>query len=208
MIISNIQNAYITTLKTNTSIKNMSLGVQDVSDSMNEIISSLGEMSTGTKEITTALTNLVEITNEVKNASNEINTKSENIHTSINNVVQISSNNTKSLNEINTGMNQILESTSNISSLGTENSNNIKIIVEDISNFNIIDTSNLLSSDGQPLVQWNKKQKEIPETLRRHQEMFRLREQELELWGTLYYREILDRVNDPTVYRNTRVSIS
>ena len=162
MIISNIQNAYTTTLETNTSIKNMSLGVQDVSDSMNEIISSLGEMSTGTKEITTALTNLVEITNEVKNASNEINYKSENIHTSINNVVQISSNNTKSLNEINTGMNQILESTSNISSLGTENSNNIKIMVEDISNFNIIDTSRLLSSDGQPLILWNKKQKEIP----------------------------------------------
>jgi methyl-accepting chemotaxis protein/ABC-type sugar transport system substrate-binding protein len=162
MIISSIQNAYTTTLETNTSIKNTSSGVQDVSKSLNEIINSLGEISSGTKEITTALTGLVEITNEIKNASNEINTKSKNIHTFINNVVQISSNNTTSLNEINTGMNQILESTSNISDLGTENSNNIKIMVEDISNFNIIDTSSLLSSDGQPLIQWNNKQKEIP----------------------------------------------
>jgi len=47
----------------------------------------------------------------------------------------------------------------------------------------------------------------MPETLRRHQEMFRLREEELKLWGTLYYREILDKVNDPTTYRDTRVFI-
>lgn len=46
------------------SIKNMSYGVQDVSDSMNEIISGLGEMSSGTKKITTALMRLIEVTND------------------------------------------------------------------------------------------------------------------------------------------------
>lgn len=197
MIISNIENAYTTTLKANTSIKSMSLGVQDVSDSMNKIISSIGEMSSGTKEITAALTNLIEITNKVKNASNEINTKSENIHTSINNVVQISSKNTASLNEINMGMNQILESTSNISGLGTENSNNIKIMVEDISNFNIIDTSNLLSSDGQPLIQWNKRQKEIP--LRPENDPKQYPEDDERHWYDIEYAgwNITEKINIP-----------
>lgn len=45
------------------------------------------------------------------------------------------------------------------------------------------------------------KQEGMPETLRRHEEVFRLREKELKRWGTLDYREILDKVNNPETYR-------
>lgn len=45
-------------------------------------------------------------------------------------------------------------------------------------------------------------QEQTPETLRRHQEMFRERQKELEFLGTLDYREIVQRVND----RNWRMA--
>ena len=50
-----------------------------------------------------------------------------------------------------------------------------------------------------------KGREEIPETLRRHQEMFRMREKELKLWGTLYPKDILDRVNNPETYRDAHL---
>ena len=43
----------------------------------------------------------------------------------------------------------------------------------------------------------------MSETLKRHQEMFQERIKLLERWGTLSYKEVLDRVNDPALHRRS-----
>ncbi len=162
-IISNIQEASNKTEKTKDSINVMTEGFQDVANSFNEIISGLSEMSTGTEQITTALRDLTVITDKVTSSSTEIVDKSKTINESINNVAALSENSNISIGQIAKSIKEIVDVTEYVTSLGKINSDNIRFMDNEISIFKTIDTSELKTSDNQPLVIWNSKEKNIPQ---------------------------------------------
>ncbi|MBI9097730.1 MAG: substrate-binding domain-containing protein [Spirochaetaceae bacterium] len=161
-IIDNIHEAAELTEKTDKSIQKMTEGIGDVADSMTEITSSMSEMSAGTMEMTTALSSLVSITAEVKNSSNQIVEQSGTIDSSMDEITGLSSQNNISIGEINNEIEQINERIELVQDLGRDNVSNLGIIEKDIKRFRIIDTSEMKSSDNQPLIKWNIKEKEIP----------------------------------------------
>ena len=161
-IIIRIDDSNKLTEKTDKTIKTMTGGIKDVSDSMVEIATGLKEMAAGTTEVTASLGDLIKITEEVKEDSIAIENKSEDINKSMSDVIGISEETMLSMEEFATGIHEITEATNLVAKIGTENSENISIIENEISKFKIVDISNLKSSDGQLLIQWNRKQKIIP----------------------------------------------
>lgn len=161
-IVLQIKDSLNLTNNTGQSIKKMTEDVQNVAASMNEIIEKVQEITSSNTKISTSLEKSISLADNVENSSKQIDEKAEKINLSIKDLVLITSQNTNALNEISVAMKEMAESITYISSLGVENVNNIDIIDENISRFNIIDTSVLKSSDGRPLIQWNPVLKKIP----------------------------------------------
>ncbi len=137
--------------------------ISDVANSMNEISTSMEEMSIGTKEMTIVLNNLVSITNEVKDSSTEIVNQSKSVDTSMKDITELSNQNSKAIGNMNNELPDIYNEVENVNNLGSVNINNIETLERHIRRFSIIDTSEMKSSDGQPLIKWNVKEKEIPQ---------------------------------------------
>jgi len=161
-IITKIQQSSQLTEKTNISFKTMINDILDVSQSMADIITNLREISNDTSQITSSLNILFDTSKEIYNDSKIIDEKSEIINTLMKDVLSLSNQSTNSIKELNLGIQEIKTSTDYIFNSVNKNSENIKIIDQEIEKFNIIDTSKLKSSDGQPLILWNKKEKIIP----------------------------------------------
>ena len=87
-----------------------------------------------------------------------IGEKVDEIDSSIIDVTNLSEESTNSITEFVKGLHEIKNATEFLARIGTNNSENISIMNKEISRFSIVDTSALKSSDGQPLIQWNKKQ--------------------------------------------------
>ena len=194
-IIVNIQEASNKTEKTEESISEMTEGFQEVADSFNEIISGLGEMSAGTEQITIALRDLSFVTEKVKGSSVEIEDKSKTIDASINNVAMLSENSNNSISKIAESIQNIVQLTSSVKSLGVTNSENIRFMEDEISMFKTIDTSHLTSSDNQPLIIWNNKDKEVPP---RPDDPKKFSEDDERYWYDLEYSGFgMEKVNIP-----------
>jgi len=161
-MLKGIESSQELTEKTDRSIRQLIDGIKDMSDSLTEIIRGLSEMSGGTTEITNALTQLVGITEEVKDNSRVIGTKSDEIDGVMGKVIGISGESMQSMEAFTGKIEEIKASTGYISRAGAENADNISIVDQEVSRFKIIDTATLKSGDGQDLIQWNKKKKEIP----------------------------------------------
>jgi hypothetical protein len=77
-------------------------------------------------------------------------------------VIGISEESTKGMEELAESVDSIRDSTDRIAAVGAENAENISIVEREVSRFRIVDASNLKAADGQDLIQWNKKPKNIP----------------------------------------------
>jgi methyl-accepting chemotaxis protein/ABC-type sugar transport system substrate-binding protein len=161
-ILSGIEESRMLTGKTDGAIKSLTSGIRDVSDSFIEIISGLNEMAQGTTEITKSLTELRTLTENIREESARIGSRTEEIDNSMAKVSNLSEESSMAMEEFNIGVDEIRKATEFISRVGSENSENIGIIDQEISRFTIIDTAGLKSSDGNSLIQWNRRQKEIP----------------------------------------------
>jgi len=161
-MVREIESSRKLTVMTGQSITQLIGGIKEVSDSLSEITGGLSEMSSGTAEITSALTQLISITQEVKTNSKMIDRKSAEIDTIMTKVIDISSETMSSMNVFTDVVQEIKTATDAISRAGAANAENIAIADREVSRFRIIDTSSLVSSDGQTLIQWNKIKKEIP----------------------------------------------
>lgn len=161
-MVSAIESSQRLTVKTDESIKQLIGGSKEVSESFSEISLGLSEMSAGTSELTTALEELVGITQDVTDNSKAIDDKAAEIDSVMGRVIGISQDNTAAMEAFASQVLGVKKATDAISQAGSENAESISIVDQEITRFTIIDTSNLRSSDGQTLVQWNKKQPEIP----------------------------------------------
>ncbi|MBI9099336.1 MAG: substrate-binding domain-containing protein, partial [Spirochaetaceae bacterium] len=162
-IITNIDSAVDYTKKTDISMKDMTLGIDEVSKSMREIIDSMKEMSAGSEEMTQALAELVTITGDVKESSGKIIDESLIINSTMKSVSELSRKTNQATIDIDNSTRTVEKSISVSNNLGTDNFNYIEIMKKNISRFTIIDISNLRSVDNQLLIQWDAKQKEIPQ---------------------------------------------
>jgi ribose transport system substrate-binding protein len=162
-MVKGIESSTALTVKTDRSIHELVGGIKEVSNSLTEIMAGLAEMSIGTQEITSSLTNLIDITEQVKTDSKLIDDKSTQIDVVMTAVIEISGETMQSMKGFTASVDEIKTASQDISSAGRENSENMDIVSQEVSRFKIIDTSGLKSSDGQDLIQWNKKKKEIPE---------------------------------------------
>jgi methyl-accepting chemotaxis protein/ABC-type sugar transport system substrate-binding protein len=161
-IIAKISEAAVLTRKSDASVQNLSDGIAGVSLSLSEIVSGLGEMSAGTEQITSALTELNDITSDVRRSSQEISARSKTIVASIGEAVVLSERSGTAIGEISKRIGDIAEAAGSVTALGSKNSGNAGIMAREIAKFKTIDTSGLKSSDGQPLVIWDRKEREIP----------------------------------------------
>lgn len=161
-MIAEIESARALTEQTDSSIEQLLGGITEVSDSFSEIIRGLDEMSSGTTEITGSLTQLVDITEEVKENSRIIDRKAETIDGIMNGVIEVSGRSLASMDGFTEVLGSLMRKTEDIAASGKSNAQTIAIIDGEVSRFKIIDTSDLRSSDGQPLVQWNREPKDIP----------------------------------------------
>ena len=161
-IVKKIEEASKFTGKTNKSIQTMTAGIVDVSKSLDEIVSGLNEMATGSEQVILTLTNLNSITTIVQESSEEIVNKSKVIGNLINDAALVSETSINSMDEISNAIKEIVKTTTYINSQGVENSEYIKIMDSEIKELKTINTSALKSSDGQNLIIWNPKLKDIP----------------------------------------------
>ncbi len=161
-IITKINQSSKLTEKTSNSIKSMIDDILDVSESITYIMNKLSGMSNDTFQITTSIDNLFQTSSEINQDSKIIDQKSELINSLMKDVLSLSNQSTYSMDELGVGINEIKISTEHVLDFVNKNSENIDIINQEIAKFKIIDTSNLMASDGQPLIIWNKKEKIIP----------------------------------------------
>jgi len=161
-MVSGIESSRSLTAKTDRSIGELVSGIKEVSDSLTEIVDGLAEMSAGTKEITESLSRLVATTEEVRENSRVIGSSVEEIDGTMARVIGISEESTKGMEELAESVDSIRDSTDRIAAVGAENAENISIVEREVSRFRIVDASNLKAADGQDLIQWNKKPKNIP----------------------------------------------
>lgn len=161
-IISIIKFSESLTTKTDKSIKELINGIQEVSNMMSQIIISFDEISIGTSGILNALNKLLTSNEDIKFKSKIIDEKSDKIYSAMNDITILTEQSTQSFTEFAISINEIEQVTEYISNIGSKNYENIQIMEDEIEKFKIIDTSILTSSDGQPLIQWNYKAKQIP----------------------------------------------
>ncbi len=161
-IISIIKYSENLTEKTDQSIKELISGIQEVSNTMNQIIISFEEISVGTTGIFNALNKLLSSNENIKLKSRIIDEKSDKIDTSMHDITMLTEQSAQSFTEFTISITEIEQVTEYISNIGSKNYENIQIIADELLKFKIIDTSILTSSDGQPLIQWNYKAKQIP----------------------------------------------
>ncbi len=161
-MIADIESARGLTERTDASIAQLLGGISDVSDSLAEIIRGLDEMSEGTAEITGALTQLVDVTEEVKDKSRTIDRKAEEIDAAMSSVIAVSEDSMRSMDDFSEVLGSLLGKTDAIAASGKANADTIDIVNGEVSRFRIIDASDLKSSDGQSLIQWNRDRKDIP----------------------------------------------
>lgn len=150
------------TVKTSRTIGELIDGINQVADSLSEITDGLTEMSGGTSEITASLTDLIGITTDVKANSRTIDKKTADIDAMMSQVIDLSAETLEAMKTFTQTVSGIKGSTDAMSRSGAENADNIAVIDQEVSRFTIIDTSQLVSGDGQSLIQWNKRQKVIP----------------------------------------------
>ncbi|OHE71382.1 MAG: hypothetical protein A2Z99_15395, partial [Treponema sp. GWB1_62_6] len=142
--------------------REMADGMRILASTMDEMLTGLGEMGSGTKEITASLALMKEESARVRESSVAIAARSENIGTQVDDIAGLSDQNAHGIREIGAGLHEIAEAMRSMAALGAENTENLAIMDGSLNDFAIIDTSTLKSSDGQPLVQWNRLIKKIP----------------------------------------------
>jgi ABC-type sugar transport system substrate-binding protein len=129
---------------------------------MNQMIIGFGEISAGTTGILDALNKLLSANENVKQRARVVDDKSGRIDDAMKDVTMLTEQSTRSFSEITQSINEIEKVTEYISEIGNRNYENIRVMEDEIRKFKIIDTSTITSSDGQPLIQWNYKAKQIP----------------------------------------------
>lgn len=157
-----INNTSALSEKTGKSISKMTGGIDEIAASMIEITDGLNEISTGTGEITTALSSIVEITGNVRSSSAEIKERSSIIHSTMENVDRLSDENSTALGEVGIGFTEVTEAVGFVRTLGARNADYMNIMESELKHFKTIDKGSLKSSDGQPLLRWEKTIKKIP----------------------------------------------
>jgi methyl-accepting chemotaxis protein/ABC-type sugar transport system substrate-binding protein len=161
-VISLIKYSESLTEKTDGSIKVLMNGIQEITNTLKQLIAGFGEISTGTTGILDALGALVSTNETVKERSKAIDDTSSKIDDAMADVTMLTEQSTNSFSEIASSINEIEQVTEYVSDIGNRNYENIRFMEDEIKKFKIIDASNLASSDGQPLIQWNYMAKQIP----------------------------------------------
>jgi methyl-accepting chemotaxis protein/ABC-type sugar transport system substrate-binding protein len=194
-IISRIEHADELTGETGKSMGEMTEGIQGIADSMREMTAGLEEISKGTDEITTALDSLVKITDEVRDSSKQVQSKSTTIEGSTDGVSELSSQNMGALSETAVGIEEISHAVHDLSDMGLRNSEYTEVMDRELGRFKTLDKGELKASDGQPLIVWNPKIREIPP---RPDDPEKYRETDERHWYDLEYAGWkTDKVNIP-----------
>ncbi len=162
-IISRINDSILLTGNTDKIIKNTVDVINNVSNSTISMISEISEINSKATKITADLKDLIKITEFVKKDSEVISDKVNKIDTYMVDVANLSESSLLSMEEFVQALYEIRRASESIAQISSDNFNNISVVNDEISHFRIIDTSTLKSSDGQPLVQWNKVQKKAPQ---------------------------------------------
>jgi methyl-accepting chemotaxis protein/ABC-type sugar transport system substrate-binding protein len=143
-------------------MREMAEGMRGLASVLGEILSGLKEMGTGTEEITAALARMQEESARIRDASVDIASRSASIGSQVEDISGLSDQNASGISEIGVGLREVSKAMQRIADLGAENTGNLGIMQGSLGDFVIIDASNLKSSDGQPLVQWNRETKKVP----------------------------------------------
>jgi methyl-accepting chemotaxis protein/ABC-type sugar transport system substrate-binding protein len=147
---------------TDVAIREMAEGMRDLATALGEILSGLGEMGAGTAEITASLERMKDLSVQISDSSVRIASGSESIGAQVEEITGLSNQNADGIAEIGVGLREISQAMQTIATLGSENTCNLEIMRDNLGDFEIIDASALKSSDGQPLVQWNRATKKVP----------------------------------------------
>ncbi len=116
----------------------------------------------GTAEIITAVAQLRQITADIFKSSKIIFKRAETIDDSIKEIVDISSKNTESMKNNSEIVNKMTKNMMTIFNLSMESRDIFKYLTNMAQKYNFFDLSNFKSSDDQPLLIWNLKEKEVP----------------------------------------------
>jgi methyl-accepting chemotaxis protein/ABC-type sugar transport system substrate-binding protein len=147
---------------TDVAIREMAEGMRDLASALGEILAGLGEMGAGTAEITASLGRMKDLSGQIRDSSVQIASRSESIGSQVEEITGLSNQNADGIAEIGVGLREISQAMQSIAALGSENTGNLEIMQGNLGDFAIIDASTLKSSDGQPLVQWNRATKKVP----------------------------------------------
>jgi methyl-accepting chemotaxis protein/ABC-type sugar transport system substrate-binding protein len=161
-IVQGIAESNALVAKSDVAIREMAEGVRGLATALGEILEGLKEMGAGTAEITAALGRMRDETARVRESSVEIASRSESIGGQVEDISGLSEQNASGIAEIGAGLKEVSAAMQRISALSAENTGNLEAIAGNLAGFSIIDASALRSSDGQPLVQWNRSTKAVP----------------------------------------------
>jgi len=134
-IAQKISSASSKTVTTNEAIKQIIVGIGDVTDSMNETLMGLQEITVGSKQITEAITGLKQITNEVKDSGQDMNKGTDLIMASMTHITSLTQESSKGIAEVNIGSQEISKSVICLTDLSITNSETIKSLKRAISRF-------------------------------------------------------------------------
>ena len=134
-IAQKISSASSKTVTTNEAIKKIIVGIGEVTDSMNETLMGLQEITVGSKQITDAITGLKQITNEVKDSGQDMNKGTDLIMTSMTHITCLTQESSEGISEVSIGAQEISKSVIRLTDLSVINSETIKSLDRAISRF-------------------------------------------------------------------------
>lgn len=134
-ITAKITGASSQTAETNKSIKNIIVGIGDVSQSMNETLLGLQEVSSGSRQITDSIGSLSRVTSEVQSSSEDMHTGAATILESMKHIYELTQESSDGISEVDIGTQEISKSVIRLAELSVLNSSNIEILEQAISRF-------------------------------------------------------------------------
>ncbi len=134
-IVTNIKDSTDKTVDTGNKIAAIIDGIEDLSLSLNEMLSGMKELNVGSSQITDSLIELKDISAIVKKSSIDVSKNIFEIDKYISTISNVAGESHNGMKEVSLGMNDISQASLVLSQLGIDNSNNLTLLEESINKF-------------------------------------------------------------------------
>ena len=134
-IVTNIKDSTDKTVDTGNKITAIIDGIEDLSLSLNEMLSGMKELNVGSSQITDSLIELKDISAVVKKSSFDVSKNIFEIDKYISTISDVAGESHNGMKEVSLGMNDISQAALVLSQLGIDNSNNLTLLEESINKF-------------------------------------------------------------------------